>query len=110
MPQVWGMLRDPDVLLSCVRACLQESSVSVLLPWRSDDAPESVMVLGPLTREVSPYPFLDLTRHFLRLGMDRRTAVRYADGIAQGWCIICIDGREDMDWRRLPLRHAASFP
>jgi hypothetical protein len=68
------------------------------------------MVLGPLTRAVSPYPFLDLTRHFVHLGMDRRTAERYAEGIAQGWCVICIEGRGDCEWQRFPLRHAAAFP
>jgi hypothetical protein len=107
MPQVWGMLRDPDELLACVRAGLTEGRVSVLLPW----PPAAVLVLGPLTREISPYPFLDLPRHLILLGLDRRTALRFAHGIARGWCLICLERQNAQSaGRPLPLRHPAAYP
>ncbi len=111
MPQVWGMFRDQNALLACVRECAQEARVSVFVPKNEPPDIERVVLLGPLVRLVSPYPFLDIPRHLRRLGMDAAMASRYADGLARGWCLICIDGwLRASRWHHYPLRNTAILP
>jgi hypothetical protein len=109
--QIWGMFRDPSALLSCVRECAKEARVSVFLPNLTPSTRDQVLLLGPLTRFLSPYPFLDVTRHLRRLGMDSQTASCYADGLSKGWCVVCIDGLpRRARWNHYPLSNAAILP
>ena len=110
MPQVWGMFRDKNALLSCVRECAPNSQVSVFLP-NAPPAADRVLLLGPLVRLVSPYPFLDMPRHLRRLGVDSGTASRYTEGLARGWCLVCIDGLPGrISWSRHALCLASILP
>lgn len=111
MPQIWGMFRDQSALMSCVRECAAHARVSVLLPKNAPPGIDRVVVLGPLTRLVSPYPFLDIPHHLRRLGIDRDTASRYTDGLSRGWCIVCIEGLpHNRQWTQYPLKNAAVVP
>ena len=111
MPPLWGMFRDQNALLSCVRECAQEARVSVFVPKNEPPNVDWVILLGPLVRLVSPYPFLDIPRHLRRLGVDSITAARYAEGLSRGWCLICIDGQaRNSRWHHYPLTNTAILP
>ena len=111
MSQVWGMFRDTNALLSCVRECAHEARVSVFVP--EDDPPDvdRVVLFGPLVRTLSPYPFLDLPHHLRRLGIDSPTASRYTEGLSRGWCLVCIDGLpNERHWNHYPIESTAVLP
>lgn len=61
--------------------------VSVL--FRQGDA--RVLVMGPLTHDVGPYPFLDVQHHIRRFGLPPQWAKKYTRILEKGGVVICVD-------------------
>ncbi len=105
------MLRQRNTILACVVEYAKDSRITVFLP--SPTPATQVVVLGALTRPLSVYPFLDLPRQLRQLGLDPWTATTYADGLSQGWCLLCIDGPRAESKPRgtppYPLRHRTTI-
>jgi hypothetical protein len=68
----------------------RSATVSVFLPKPG----RQVLVIGPITHDLAPYPFLDIQHHILRLGLSRLWAEKYADVLAQGGLVLCLDAQE----------------
>lgn len=102
MPRIFGWFKNPQTLLSCIETIQASAAVSVLL--RQPDL--AVLVLGPLTHAVAPYPFLDVQHHIYRLGMNRTWAKKYADILEQGGLVMCVESPEQVFKAVLERYHA----
>ncbi len=89
MPRIFGWFKDPGELVSCVKAVRFAAAVSVVLPKPGGQ----VLVLGPITHDLAPYPFLDIQHHIVRLGLSRRWAQKYAGVLLHGGLMICLDAQ-----------------
>ncbi len=87
MPRIFGWFNNSASLLSC-QDKIQNMGILSLLLRKSRD---SVVVVGPLSHDLSPYAFLDLSRQIRLLGLARPWAEKYAHVIEKGGIVICID-------------------
>ncbi len=87
MPRIFGWFNNSASLLSC-QDKIQNMGILSLLLRKSRD---SVVVVGPLSHDLSPYAFLDLSRQIRLLGLSRPWAEKYAHVLEQGGIVICID-------------------
>lgn len=88
--RIWGWFGDPETLATCVKQYSSTANVSLWMR-RQDLAENDVVVVGPQSQEVSPYPFLDVRHHMKRLGIVEPWASRYTEKIAQGAPVVCIE-------------------
>ncbi|AUW95112.1 hypothetical protein BXT84_15085 [Sulfobacillus thermotolerans] len=102
MPRTFGWFKNPGSLLSCIESVQRSAAVSVLM--RQQDL--EVLVMGPLTRFVAPYPFLDVQHHIYRLGLNRSWAKKYADILEKGGLVVCLESPEHAFTDELSRYHA----
>ncbi|MCY0878248.1 MAG: hypothetical protein OWU84_04850 [Firmicutes bacterium] len=89
MPRVWAWFHNPSAVISLVNQMGQDHRVSVILLDPQD--PRDVLVLGPLTRDMACYPFLDVLHQLRRFGVKKSMAEVYAEVLRQGGAVVCID-------------------
>ncbi|OLZ11675.1 hypothetical protein [Sulfobacillus thermosulfidooxidans] len=90
MPRIFGWFNNSQTLLSCIERIRHSGMVSVLLRQPN----ERVLVMGPLTKDVGPYPFLDVQHHIRRLGLPRPWAEKYTRILEKGGVVVCVDVAE----------------
>lgn len=89
MPRTWAWFHNPQTVLSLVSELGEATHVSLLV--KDPDAQESVMVMGPLSRDMACYPFLDVRHQIRRLGVKRALAEHYTRVLARGGAVVCVD-------------------
>ncbi|NMP22559.1 hypothetical protein [Sulfobacillus harzensis] len=92
MPQTWAWFHNPRTVLSLVRKLGEGTRVSLLV--RDPEAQESVMVMGPLSRNMACYPFLDVRYQIRRFGITKSLAEHYTRVIARGGVVVCIESAD----------------
>lgn len=90
MAKIWGWFPDAEALAGCVQSLSREAKISVAFR-RPDSRPDEVLVVGPLTRDLDCYPFLDLLHHIRRFGVTRQIAERYAEALEAGGFLVCVE-------------------
>lgn len=86
MPQVWAWFNEPSRVLALVE---EIGGVSVLL--RDPKMQDDVVVMGPVTRDMACYPFLDVPHQIRRFGMRRSEAEHYVKILRTGGAVVYID-------------------
>lgn len=90
MPRVWAWFSEPSRVLSLIDQL--GSAVSVLL--RDPEVQENVVVLGPITRDMACYPFLDVPHQIRRFGIRRDDAEHYCRVLQRGGAVVCVDSSD----------------
>ncbi len=93
MSRTWAWFHNPRTVLSLVDELGEDTRVSLLI--KDPDAQESVMVMGPLSRDMACYPFLDVRHQIRRLGVKKPLAEHYTQVIARGGAVVCVETRND---------------
>lgn len=91
MPRAWGWFPDPRSVLSIVESQRAGSRISCLFPAPELEPPQEIVVVGPISQEMSCYPFLDLIHHIRRLGVGVRMAQHYNNVLRHGGLVVCLD-------------------
>lgn len=90
MPCVWGWFSDLYAFREFVEAHRSTAKISVWVRPPGKRFNE-VVVVGPQSRDVAPYPFLDACHHLRRLGLDIAHARRYAQKLLEGAQLLCLE-------------------
>ncbi|MCL5115682.1 MAG: hypothetical protein M1272_00830 [Firmicutes bacterium] len=88
MPRAWAWFHNPSTVLSLVNQLGDDTQVSVLM---QDPDQQDVVVLGPISRDMACYPFLDVCRQMRRFGVRRTLAEHYARVLRRGGAVICLE-------------------
>lgn len=94
MPRIWGWFGDSQSLVQSLKSFAAGANVSLWMR-RADLSADTIVVVGPQSHEVAPYPFLDACHHLVRLGIDPKIASRYAEKLSQGASIVCIEANAE---------------
>lgn len=89
MPRVWAWFHNPSAVLSLVDELGNENQVSVMLRDPKDQ--QDVVVMGPISRDMACYPFLDVQHQFRRFGVKKAVAEHYARVIGRGGAVVCVE-------------------
>ena len=93
MPRIWAWFEKPATVLTLMDKLGGTDRVSILV--RDPRAQHDVVVMGPLTRDMACYPFLDVPHHIRRLGLRRPDAEQYAHALRRGGAVVCLDDGDD---------------
>ncbi len=101
MPRVWVWFKEPSRVLPLIEQLGNQISVLV-----RDPTADNLVVMGPITRDMACYPFLDVPRHMRRFGLRREAAEQFCRILSHGGAVVCVDD-ENSEARAL-LSHLAS--
>lgn len=87
MPRMWAWFDQPSRVLSVLDQL--GGTVSVLV--RDPKVQEDVVVMGPITRDMACYPFLDVPHQIRRFGVRRQEAEHYVQALLRGGAVVCVD-------------------
>ncbi len=104
MARAWAWFYKPSAVLSLVQELGDENRISVL--FRDPEEQKDVIVIGPITREMACYPFLDVRHQIRRFISKKAIAEHYARVLARGGAVVCIDTPDDGTFRTLGELHA----
>lgn len=89
MPRAWAWFHNPRTVLSLVSQLGDDTRISLIV--KDPEAQESVMVMGPISRDMACYPFLDVCRQIRRFGVKRALAEHYARVLRRGGAVVCVE-------------------
>lgn len=99
MPRVWAWFYEPSAVLSLVEELGDEHRVSILV--RDPKDREDVIVMGPITRDMACYPFLDVRHQIRRLGVKKSLAEHYTRVLQRGGAVVCVETPDKNTMRAL---------
>lgn len=89
MPRAWAWFHNPTAVLSLVDELGEQNRVSVFL--RDPKEQDNVVVLGPITRDMACYPFLDICHQIRRFGVKKAVAEHYSRVLRRGGAVVCVE-------------------